>query len=92
MVPLVVEVTRERAWETLTRYTKSEALLRHALAVEAVALQVARQEQVPGVGGARLGFERGHRQAVAALLVARAEVGQDQVRNARFLREGGGGA
>jgi putative nucleotidyltransferase with HDIG domain len=30
-----VEVTRERAWETLTRHTKSEALLRHALAVEA---------------------------------------------------------
>jgi putative nucleotidyltransferase with HDIG domain len=30
-----VEVTRVRAWETLTRYTKSEALLRHALAVEA---------------------------------------------------------
>jgi putative nucleotidyltransferase with HDIG domain len=30
-----VEVTREQAWETLTRYTKSEALLRHALAVEA---------------------------------------------------------
>ena len=28
-------VTREQAWETLTRYTKSEALLRHALAVEA---------------------------------------------------------
>ena len=28
-------MTRERAWETLTRYTKSEALLRHALAVEA---------------------------------------------------------
>jgi putative nucleotidyltransferase with HDIG domain len=28
-------VTRERAWETLKRYTKSEALLRHALAVEA---------------------------------------------------------
>ncbi|MBD0328899.1 MAG: HDIG domain-containing protein [Thermoleophilia bacterium] len=28
-------VTRERAWQTLTRYTKSEALLRHALAVEA---------------------------------------------------------
>jgi putative nucleotidyltransferase with HDIG domain len=27
--------TRDRAWETLTRYTKSEALLRHALAVEA---------------------------------------------------------
>ena len=27
--------TRSDAWETLTRYTKSEALLRHALAVEA---------------------------------------------------------
>jgi putative nucleotidyltransferase with HDIG domain len=30
-----VEVTRDRAWETLTRYTESEALRRHALAVEA---------------------------------------------------------
>src|SRR5436853_7747059 len=30
-----VTVTREQAWATLTRYTKSEALLRHALAVEA---------------------------------------------------------
>jgi putative nucleotidyltransferase with HDIG domain len=30
-----LEPTRERAWETLTRYTTSEALLRHALAVEA---------------------------------------------------------
>jgi putative nucleotidyltransferase with HDIG domain len=30
-----MDVTRERAWETLTRYTKGEALLRHALAVEA---------------------------------------------------------
>jgi putative nucleotidyltransferase with HDIG domain len=30
-----LEPTRERAWETLNRYTKSEALLRHALAVEA---------------------------------------------------------
>ena len=27
--------TREHAWKTLTEYTKSEALLRHALAVEA---------------------------------------------------------
>jgi putative nucleotidyltransferase with HDIG domain len=27
--------TREQAWDTLTRYTTSEALLRHALAVEA---------------------------------------------------------
>jgi putative nucleotidyltransferase with HDIG domain len=30
-----MDATRERAWETLTRHTKSEALLRHALAVEA---------------------------------------------------------
>jgi putative nucleotidyltransferase with HDIG domain len=30
-----VQPTREQAWETLTQYTKSEALLRHALAVEA---------------------------------------------------------
>jgi len=30
-----MEPTRDRAWETLTRYTKSEPLLRHALAVEA---------------------------------------------------------
>jgi putative nucleotidyltransferase with HDIG domain len=30
-----LEPTRERAWETLTRYTASEALRRHALAVEA---------------------------------------------------------
>ena len=27
-----MDVTRERAWETLTRYTESEALRRHALA------------------------------------------------------------
>jgi putative nucleotidyltransferase with HDIG domain len=30
-----MEVTRDNAWATLTRYTTSEALLRHALAVEA---------------------------------------------------------
>jgi putative nucleotidyltransferase with HDIG domain len=30
-----VEITRDRAWETLTRYTTSESLLRHAIAVEA---------------------------------------------------------
>src|SRR5918911_429571 len=30
-----MEPARDRAWQTLTRYTKSEALLRHALAVEA---------------------------------------------------------
>ena len=30
-----MDVTRERAWETLTKYTQSEALRRHALAVEA---------------------------------------------------------
>jgi putative nucleotidyltransferase with HDIG domain len=30
-----MDVTRERAWDTLTRYTKSDALRRHARAVEA---------------------------------------------------------
>jgi putative nucleotidyltransferase with HDIG domain len=30
-----VEVTRDRAWETLKKYTQSDALRRHALAVEA---------------------------------------------------------
>ena len=30
-----MEVTRDRAWDTLTEYTQSEALRRHALAVEA---------------------------------------------------------
>jgi putative nucleotidyltransferase with HDIG domain len=38
-----VEVTRERAWQTLTEYTKSEALLRHALAVEAAVGAYARR-------------------------------------------------
>jgi len=38
-----LETTRERAWETLTTYTKSEALLRHALAVEASTAWYARQ-------------------------------------------------
>ena len=35
--------TREQAWDTLTRYTKSEALLRHALAVEAAVRGYARR-------------------------------------------------
>ncbi len=35
--------TREQAWETLTRYTKSEALRRHALAVEASTASYARR-------------------------------------------------
>lgn len=30
-----MQPTRDRAWQTLTRHTKGEALLRHALAVEA---------------------------------------------------------
>jgi putative nucleotidyltransferase with HDIG domain len=38
-----MEVTRERAWETLTRHTKSEALRRHALAVEAATRWYARR-------------------------------------------------
>jgi putative nucleotidyltransferase with HDIG domain len=43
MVLGTLEVTRERAWETLTRYTKSEALLRHGLAVEASVRAYARK-------------------------------------------------
>jgi putative nucleotidyltransferase with HDIG domain len=39
-----VRPTREQAWETLTRYTKSEALRRHALAVEASVGHYARLE------------------------------------------------
>jgi putative nucleotidyltransferase with HDIG domain len=38
-----VTATREQAWETLTRYTTSEALLRHALAVEASVRSYARR-------------------------------------------------
>jgi putative nucleotidyltransferase with HDIG domain len=38
-----VDTTRDRAWETLTRYTKSESLLRHALAVEASTRYYARK-------------------------------------------------
>jgi putative nucleotidyltransferase with HDIG domain len=37
-----VDPGREQAWQTLTRYTKSEALLRHALAVEAAVRAYAR--------------------------------------------------
>ena len=36
--------SREQAWETLTRYTQSEALLRHALAVEAAVAAYAREQ------------------------------------------------
>lgn len=35
--------TREQAWQTLTRHTKSEALRRHALAVEASTASYARR-------------------------------------------------
>jgi putative nucleotidyltransferase with HDIG domain len=38
-----MELTRDRAWQTLTRYTKSESLLRHALAVEASTRAYARR-------------------------------------------------
>jgi putative nucleotidyltransferase with HDIG domain len=38
-----VPPTREQAWETLTRYTQSEALRRHALAVEAAVGAYARK-------------------------------------------------
>ena len=48
-----MDPTREQAWETLTRYTKSDALRRHALAVEAstraYARRFAEDEQLWGV-------------------------------------------
>src|SRR5438132_10330597 len=44
IVVAAVDPTRERAWETLTRYTQSEALLRHALAVEASVRAYARKD------------------------------------------------
>src|SRR2546426_11926789 len=40
---MVVMPSRAQAWETLTRYTKSESLLRHALAVEASTASYARR-------------------------------------------------
>src|ERR687888_2409172 len=43
IVVAAVEPTREQAWETLTRYTQSEALRRHALAVEASVRAYARK-------------------------------------------------
>src|SRR4029078_5695322 len=42
IVPVALDVTRDNAWTTLTRYTKSESLLRHALAVEASTRRYAR--------------------------------------------------
>jgi putative nucleotidyltransferase with HDIG domain len=43
MTPTTSQPTREQAWGTLTRYTKSDALLRHALAVEASTAWYARE-------------------------------------------------
>ncbi|HEU5064376.1 MAG TPA: HD domain-containing protein [Gaiellaceae bacterium] len=43
IVSIALEISRDRAWDTLTRYTKSEALLRHALAVEASVRAYARK-------------------------------------------------
>ncbi len=38
-----MDATRSEAWNTLTRYTRSEALLRHALAVEAATASYAQR-------------------------------------------------
>ena len=50
-----MELTRDRAWKTLTEYTKSESLLRHALAVEASTRSYARRfgedEELWGITG-----------------------------------------
>src|SRR5215203_5923532 len=42
MLVRLMNVTRDGAWETITRYTQSEALRRHALAVEAAVAWYAR--------------------------------------------------
>ena len=42
-MPEPVELTREHAWTLLNEYTKSESLLKHALAVEAAVRGYARQ-------------------------------------------------
>jgi putative nucleotidyltransferase with HDIG domain len=72
-------VSRERAWETLTRYTKSEALLRHCLAVEtsvrACARRLGEDEELWGVTALLHDFDwemhptlEQHPQAGAAIL------------------------
>src|ERR1019366_8633876 len=43
IVAAALNPTREQAWATLTEYTKNEALLRHALAVEAATASYARR-------------------------------------------------
>jgi putative nucleotidyltransferase with HDIG domain len=43
MVPIALEISRDRAWDTLTRFTRSSALLRHAIAVEAAVRAYARK-------------------------------------------------
>lgn len=43
IVAAILAPTRDQAWATLTRYTKGEALLRHALAVEASTSSYARR-------------------------------------------------
>ena len=49
------KMSREEAWELLTKYTKTPALQKHALAVEAVMARFARKagedEEVWGVAG-----------------------------------------
>jgi putative nucleotidyltransferase with HDIG domain len=42
-IVVAMEPTREQAWQTLTTYTKSESLLRHAVAVEASTRSYARR-------------------------------------------------
>ena len=39
---MAAPLTREQAWELLTEYNQSDALLKHALAVEAVMRHFAR--------------------------------------------------
>ena len=71
-----MEPTRDRAWETLTRYTKSESLLRHALAVEASSAAYARKfgedDQHPQ-DGAPILREEGYPEEVVETVLSHAE-------------------
>ena len=78
-----MDLTRDDAWALLTEYTKSESLLKHALAVEAAVRGYARTfgEDENGVG---------HRRAAARLrLRALAEPGRPSVPRREILRERG---
>src|SRR5437879_866330 len=76
MLTGLVPVSREQAWATLTRYTKSEALLRHALAVEAAnAAGVSRDDVYHGAELLEIDLDEHIANVIAALQPIAAELG-----------------